>query len=112
MNAMGEHLLVRIPKAEERRREGIVLPQNLGVEFMYGRVLSVGARVDLEFVDDEGKLAAIRPGDFVAFDHLGARELTLDPVSDEGLFSIHETQVFARVTEEELGARNVPMPAA
>lgn len=108
MRALGEHLIVRLPSKQEKTEGGVVLPDSVGQEWTYGRVVSIGDRVPAAVGGYD-----IRDGDLVLFDKLGIKPLDLDPnAEDAGLVSIHHEMLMSHLTEAEVVARRLPLPAA
>lgn len=101
LQAHGEHLIVQLPPRKEASDAGIVLPGDLDVKYSYGRVLSVGHKIDP---------TTVQAGDIAVFDHMGARELELDPIRDQGVLVIHESMLFGVTDDEYLRDAKVPVP--
>lgn len=103
MKAQGEHILVQVPRKRDTTEKGIILPDDVGKTFQYGVVLSIGSKARQE-------LPEVEEGSVVTFDVMGARELLLDSLKDDGRFVLHCSQVFTTVDEKELISRTLPIP--
>lgn len=117
MQAQGEHLLVRLPSKKAASESGILLPDNFGQIYAYGRVVSMGAKV----LDRIGVPSPENPypnekhgvheGGIICFDSMGRREVELDPLKDSDLVMIHASQVYFTMVEAQLEKRKLPIPA-
>jgi len=88
-----------LPKPKTQTKEGIVLPDAIGTEYVYGRVISTGPEVSRATV-----------GEIAIFDQMGARRLELDPHKETGLVVIEEEQVFGTINPSMLNDLNLPVP--
>lgn len=110
MQAQGDHLLVKIPKAKLRSSGGIELPDNATQTYYHARVLSMGPGADLYLGRPSGILGAVRVGDYILFDQAGSVPIQLDPLDAGSLLTvIDKSQVYARVDAEQLKAMNLPV---
>lgn len=104
MKAQGEHIVIRKPKKKDK--EGMIqLPDNFDQTYAYGKVVSVGDKVQ-----DLLGGAGIAEGDLVVYDHHGARDLALDPHSDAEMVAAHASQVYCTIAKEQLVSRKLPIP--
>jgi len=109
MNAIGEHVLIRKPKRDEDGVK-IVMPDNYEETFAYGRVVSIGDRVDDIVGRPGGVSVSLAENDIVVFDQHGSNALDLDGKKDAYLVVAHASQVYCTITEKELEARKLPIP--
>lgn len=105
MEAQGEHVLIQGPGKQSKTDGGIMLPDDVDQVFAYGRVLSVGPRVQ-----DLG--VKVGEDDFVVFEKMGKTDLELDPNKnkDVGLIALHASSIYCTISEAELVARKLPVP--
>jgi co-chaperonin GroES (HSP10) len=102
MEAIGQHVLVRRPD-KETKEGSILLPDNFEKTYMYGRVISVGPKVE------ELTGFVLKPDDFVTYDHFGSREVSLDS-KESNLVVLHASQLFCKVHRKQLEAKRCPIP--
>lgn len=111
MQALGEHIIVTIPKAKLATGGGIVLPENTSGQYWYGLVESIGAQAGAYFDKDYEMDHVGKKGDlYVLFDKDGSVAVPLDPNrSDSVTVVIHQTQVYATLWKSDLLSRGLPL---
>ena len=103
MKAQGEHILIRKPNKAKATEGGIVLPDTFDQKLSYGRVLSVGGAVD-------GNGVVVEDGDIVAYSPQGVEDLEFGSLEDLDLVMAHFSNVFLTMDDQDLAARNLPLP--
>lgn len=98
LTARGRHVLVKLPP-KQTEKGGIALPDNIGTEFTYGRVVSAG---------EDAKNCV--EGDVIAFDAMGQRAIELDPHKASDLVIITEEMVFLTIDAEHIKQLELPLP--
>lgn len=102
MQAVGEHLIVRIPPKKQVTDSGIHIG-TIDQRRMYGRVVSVGhlAKQFLGDVDD---------GMYVVFDFQGVNPLNVDPTDSKPLLlAMNYSNVYATMSAQEITDLGVPL---
>jgi co-chaperonin GroES (HSP10) len=104
MQAAGEYLLLKLPPPKIKSDGGLELPQDSKQKFYYGRVLSMGTDAGAKLEMDN-----IAVGEHVLFDLDGSVTVHLDPMKGDSVIVVHQTQVYAMVSEEELAQKKLPV---
>lgn len=99
MKAYGRHVLIRKVSKPKTTETGIHIPDAIGIEYGYGRVISVGK--DVEGVE-EGAIAV--------FDPTGVREIELDPMKDSDVVVVDFSMLFCTMTDQDCIDRKIQLP--
>lgn len=102
MQAVGEHLIVRIPPKKQVTDSGIIVGV-IDQRRMYGRIVSIGHTA-------KPFLGPVEDGTHVVFDPQGVSPLNVDPTdSTPVLLAMNYSNVYATMTEQELAELGVPL---
>lgn len=102
MQAVGEHLIVRIPPKKQVTDSGIIVG-TIDQRRMYGRILSIGHTAK-QF------LGEVSDGTYVVFDFQGVSPLNVDPTDSKPLLlAMNYSNVYATMTEQEVTDLGVPL---
>ena len=106
MNALGEHVIVKLPPKREKTAGGV----HVGVtdqKKMVGRIVSVGAQAEIGLKGTAYKLESL-PGSYVVFDENGSFPIELDPTKAPDLVAMNYSACVAVLTPEEAEDLGIP----
>lgn len=99
--ARADHLIIRMPPEAEASKGGVLLPGDAGKTKGYGRIVSVGPRVEDE---------TLRPGLIGVFDMNGVRPCTMARHEKDHYVAITEDMLFSTIQPSYLGTLALPVP--
>lgn len=76
LKPIGERIVIKLLKAEERTSSGIVLPSSAQEQPQYAEVVAIGAEIE----NDDDKKGSIKVGDKVIYSKYSGTEVKLDDV--------------------------------
>lgn len=83
LNPVGDRVLIRPDKAEEKTKSGIIIPATLADPPMRGEVIAVGPGVD-------GNMMTVQKGDYVLYGRYSGQEIEYN---EKKYVIMHENEV-------------------